>query len=116
MFFDKKCTIYWVVLSSVRGVETKTKTAIYTNIDCNFEIRTKKDLSNSNIARESNIQTYDVALPINNSLVRQWQAIELIEPVIGSIWTFVIDNVLVNQSLSWQADNLLLQVSRRNDS
>jgi hypothetical protein len=115
MFFDKKCTISSVVYSKVRWSEIKTETTLYSLVECNFE-PTSKVLTDTNLWRETDNNSYKVTLPVLYNQVRKWQTIELFENILWSIGTFVIENILVNQSISGYIDNFYLTVTRRNDS
>jgi len=114
MFLDKKCTISSIWFVMVDWSEIEQETIIYNNIDCNFEWTSSKwnQLNNDNLSVLTETDKYMVVLPIDRDQVRTWQTIELIENIIWSIGKFRIDDVLVNQSIWWWIDNLLLRCSK----
>ena len=114
VFFDKHCSIWSTAKIVVRWSQVDQETLIYDNILCNFEWSQwkGKDLSNDDIWIHTDIDVYNVTLPIERDLVRKWQIIELVENRIWSIGRFRIDSVLVNESVGGFVDNFLLRCSK----
>jgi len=105
MFFDKTCNIYSIAYTKVGWSSKRTKTTVYTWIECNFEVA-KKGYTDQETANNVNALKYTIILPITYSLIRNNYNIEIIDDTLWSMWTFIISDIQSFKSYSWIVDNI----------
>lgn len=109
MFYDKKCTIYSVTYTKVWGTGKRTYTAIYTDIECNFQ-KSKENLRNTDYANNVDLPKYTVTLPIKYNQVREAQKILLTDPDLWNMGEYIIGTVQADRSQSGTIDCITLHV------
>jgi len=109
-FFDKRCNIWQDTFSKKDWSQIKTKTWIYSNIDCDFYKSSWAWLWISQVMKEDDLNKYTVILKKDKTNVRQWNLIELLDNDFWTLWTFIIETVLAYRLPNWQIDNIELKV------
>jgi len=109
MFFDKLCTISATTYTTVGGFSKRTYTTLYENIECNFE-QNKKKLVNTEYAQNANVPDYVVVLPVAYNEIQENQKIILIDPVLWSMWEYIISSVNADRSIWGGIDCITLYV------
>lgn len=107
MFFDKTCKVSAVTYTTVWGASKRTYNTIYDGIECNFE-QTKQWLHTRDYAENVGLPKYEVVLPMTYNQVRENQTIELIDPVLWSMWLFIIGSVNASPSIGGGIDCITL--------
>lgn len=107
MFFDKQCTISAVTYTNVWGFPKRTYTDLYVWIPCNFELN-KELLRGTDTGENVDMPKYTITIPIKYNQVRENFLIQLIDPVLGSVWQYIISRVSADQSISWHIDCITL--------
>ena len=92
MFFDKTCNVYSIAYTKVGWSSKRAKTAVYTWIECNFEVK-KKGITEQETGKNVNILKYRVVLPITYNLVRNNYNIEVIDDTLWNMWEFIISDI-----------------------
>lgn len=113
MFFDKLCTISTVSYTTVKWQRQRSLTALYSNIQCNFE-QNKKKLYNPDYANNVNVPDYTIVIPVQYNAVRENMTIVLTDPILWNMGTYVISSVNANKSITWGVDciTLLAQIDK----
>jgi hypothetical protein len=103
MFFDKKCNISTISYTKVGWDSKRTKTTLYSNIECNFELA-KKGIIELEKSKNSNYMKYTINVPVQYNLIRNNYDIELIDDVLWSMGSFIIADIQSFKSISWSID------------
>ena len=110
-FFDKTASIYTTAIVNIDWEDTKSYTAVYTSIPCDFY--KPKSKYNSNIqAREFEKESLEVVFS-GQRTITQGDKIVLTDSVWVDFWSYVIDSVFHYKNIYWVVDNTTLSVSQR---
>lgn len=100
MFYDKTCNISTISYTKVGWSSKRTETALYTWIECNFEV-SRKGIKETDTSKNNNILKYEVTVPIQYNLIKNNYNIELIDNNLWSLWDFIISDIQSFSGLSW---------------
>jgi hypothetical protein len=108
MFFDKLCSISDVQYTKVWWVSKRSKVSLYTSIPCNYE-QSKTYMRQLEYAKNVDVPKYQVVIWINYNLVRENQVIELIDPILWSMWEYIVSGLNATKSVWWWIDCITLE-------
>ena len=114
-FFDKTCSIYDTVIVNINSEDTKSYTPVYQSIDCDFYVPNNK-FSKSNQARETELESLEVVLQWDKTLVRKGMKIQLTDSIGINYWNYIIDNIAIYKHINGTIDNITLKVTQRDVS
>lgn len=103
MFFDKTCTISQVTYNKVGWTSKRVKTAIYTDVECNFEVK-KMQQNNEELGKNPYELKYIVVVPLQYNLIRENYIVELTDPDLWYRGSYIIDDVQADRSIWGEID------------
>lgn len=108
MYFDKLCTISCVKYTKVWGTSKRIYSCIYDEkVPCNYE-QSKRSFGSREYAENTDTPWYTVVLPIEYNKVRENHVIELEDPIMWCIGTYIVSSVDAYPSLSGSIDCITL--------
>lgn len=107
-YYDKQINITRKVTVEVDTQKVIKNLVIYNKVECSFWKRTKSNLNNTDIAIDTNEDTYEVNLTGSYTDIVLWDMVELFEVWDISLWNFKIEWLLFNKNISWVIDNIQL--------
>lgn len=115
-FYDKTCNVWIEWTTRVRGSMQLSKTAVLTAEPCDFWTDTRTNRDDTNLARETDKDRYQVAMDISRkSIIKKWMILELIDQSWTSRGEFIIESTDIYELDNFCdcADYILLKVSNR---
>lgn len=109
-YYDKEITINRKLTVEVGTQKVQKDVEIYNRVECSFWKRTKNNLANTDLAIDTNEDTYEVNLSNQYTDILIWDTVELYEYWDISLWIFKIEWLLFNKDVSWKIDNIQLYI------
>lgn len=108
MFLDKICSIYRTSIVTIDCEDTKSYSAVYTDINCDYFVPNNK-YSKNNQAREFETRTLTLVLEADKTLVQRWDLVELDH----NYGKYVVDEYAEYKDISWIINNITLTITQR---
>ena len=113
-FLKQTCNITQKVITMINGEQVPNETPVYTNITC-YYYWTKKGLSETDEALNTDLSEYKVILEPNRTLVRENMIIEIIDPDFWNIWKFKIyTKPKMNRLINWDNHSIEFAITKFN--
>lgn len=113
-FIDKKCNVWRLSTTKVRGSEEYTETALFTNIDCDFwASRSTSSMAQSDFAINTDKKNFEVVLDKAYKTIQTGDLIELINTETVSMGKFKVISSEILKLPNGSIDSVYLSVTSR---
>lgn len=92
--------------------ETTTSFVLYPLIKCKLYQQKKFALPNTNLAKETDTNSYSVIVGAENTGIDKWMQIEIADWRWFMLGKFLIETVKFNKRIDWTPDHINLSVSK----